>query len=98
MQGTRRHERLEGYALLPKVKLVESEWDLAHNSNMANWESEITQNRSRSWSALGCALLQWFFSGRVGLCNVMNGNGIDVSDIGRVRLKSSMRLHVIVSS
>jgi hypothetical protein len=54
MQGTRRRERLEGYALLPKVKLVESEWDLAHNSNIANWESEITQNGSRSglpWAA-----------------------------------------------
>jgi hypothetical protein len=43
MQGTRPRERLEVYALLPKVKLVESGRDQAHNSNMANWESEIAR-------------------------------------------------------
>jgi hypothetical protein len=43
MQGTQQRERLELYALLPKVKLGELEWDLAHNSNMTNWESEMAR-------------------------------------------------------
>jgi hypothetical protein len=53
MQGTQQRERLELYALLPKVKLGELEWDLAHNSNTTNWESEIARCGPLSRSALG---------------------------------------------
>jgi hypothetical protein len=94
MQGTQQRERLELYALLPKVKLGELERDLAHNSNMTNWECEIARCghcHGLPWAELCSPDLQ----GPLTLRNAMNRNGINTAGIGWMRLKSSMAFHVI---
>ena len=95
MQGTQQRERLELYALLPKVKLGELEWDLAHNSNMANWESEIARCGPLFTVCLGLSFCAREPQGPLKLRNVMDRNGINTAGIGWMRLKSSMTFHVI---